>query len=202
MPKLPSGPRALAGLCVLVVLVFGIVAVSCGGDDTDDENGAGDTTESSEGGETAALLEEGLAAQGQGNLELAREKYLEVLDQDAVNKYAHYNLGVIYQQLNATDDARAAYNQAIEIDATYAPALFNLAVLETAENPDEAIRLYRRLIELNDEDANSHFNLGLLLRDLGQTQEADAEIQRAIELNPELESRIPPPDSTPTTAAP
>jgi tetratricopeptide (TPR) repeat protein len=171
-----------------------VLAVGCG----DDDDTATDTETTEATSSTDNLVEDGLEAQGAGRLDEAREKYLQAIDEDPTNKLAYYNLGVIYQQLNAVDEARQAYERAIEIDSTYKPALFNLAVLESAPDPTRAEALYRRLLELNQEDANVHFNLGLLLRQIGRAEEGNAQIEMALQLDPSLASRL----TTTTTAAP
>ena len=57
--------------------------------------------------------------------------------------------------------------------------------------PQTAISLYRQLLALNPNDANVHLHLGLVLRQVGQTAAADAEIATAVRLDPALASRVP-----------
>ena len=137
------------------------------------------------------ILQDGVNAQSQGRLDIAREKYLQVIQQDPTNKIAFYDLGVIYQQLNDAKNARDAYQKAIAIDAKYSPALFNLAILETPLDPARAEQLYRQLLQINPKDPNVHFNLGLMLKNIGRTEEGDAEVQAAVQIDPAFASRIP-----------
>lgn len=60
---------------------------------------------------------------------------------------------------------------------------------------NEAIALLRQAIALRPDDAPAHLNLGLLLKQIGQTAEGDAEIAKATQLSPGLA-----PPSTVTTA--
>jgi Flp pilus assembly protein TadD len=70
--------------------------------------------------------------------------------------------------------------------------LFNLAILQTTDGQvDEAITLYRKVLALEPEHAGAHLNLGFLLIEAGREKLGAAELQRAIELAPELRSRIP-----------
>src|SRR5438477_3826770 len=142
-------------------------------------------------GDSNKLLQAGLTAQGAGRLDEARQDYLKVIAKDPTNKFAYYDLGVIYQQLNDANDAAASYNKALQIDANYKPALFNLAVLETPLAPQTAISLYQKLLGIDPNDATVHFNLGLLLRQIGQKAPGDAEVSTALRLNPQLSSRLP-----------
>lgn len=52
-----------------------------------------------------------------------------MLDQDAGNVYAHYNLGVIAEAAGDTATAATEYDNALATDPAFAPALFNRGVL-------------------------------------------------------------------------
>ncbi len=56
--------------------------------------------------------------------------------------------------------------------------------LRRAGRPDEAERELRQAITLNSLYPNSHYNLGLILKERKQTDEAIVEIRRALELDP------------------
>jgi tetratricopeptide (TPR) repeat protein len=102
------------------------------------------------------------------------------------------NLGLIDQTRGAGDEAVAAYRQALAIDPSFVPALFNLAVLRTEQGVvDEAISLYRAVIDRNEDHAAAHLNLGFLLLDTGHQSEGQAELVHATELDLSLTSRIP-----------
>jgi len=138
------------------------------------------------------LVQAGLTAQSAGRLDEARQDYLAAIAKDPTNKFAFYDLGGIYQQQNNAIDATTAYNKAIAIDPAYKPALYNLAVLDTPTDPQAAVTLYQKLLTIAPDDANVHFNLGLLLRQIGQKAQGDAEVAAALRLDPKLASRIPP----------
>jgi tetratricopeptide (TPR) repeat protein len=137
------------------------------------------------------LLQQGLAAQNAGRISEAKQDYLAVIHIDPANKIAYYDLGVIYQRQNDATNAAVYYQKALLADPKYKPALFNLAVLDASTAPQTAIALYRQLLVLNANDANVHFNLGLLLRTTNQAVEGNAEIATALKLDPGLASRLP-----------
>ena len=87
--------------------------------------------------------------------------------------------------------AEEKYRAALEADAAYEPALFNLAILRTSRDPKEAIALYKRAVAANEKDAAAWLNLGLLLRASGQESEGDKAVLRAIGLNPKLKDPKP-----------
>lgn len=139
----------------------------------------------------AQALDQGLKAHGEGRLDDAEKLYREVLVLDPSNKWAYYNLGVIEQSRGQAVMAEANYRQALAVDQNFGIAIYNLAVLLTGSNPQEALRLYRQLIEIEPDSAVGHLNLGFLLISLGQEQEGRAELNKAVALDPALAQRIP-----------
>jgi Tfp pilus assembly protein PilF len=137
------------------------------------------------------LVAQGLNAQSIGQTQQATQDYLAAIAKDPTNKFAHYDLGVIYQSQHDATNAAIEYNKALLIDPKYQPALFNLAVLQTSSDPQTAIGLYRRLLQINANDPNVNFNLGLVLISNGQPAEGHADLQKAIQISPSLRSRVP-----------
>jgi Flp pilus assembly protein TadD len=172
-----------------------VLALGAGGCSSDNKAAQSPGSNASALSAADQLLQDGLDAQGKGQLDVAQQKYLAAVQMEPANKIAHYDLGVVYQQLNDVAGARSEYQKAVTIDANYSPALFNLAVLETTPNPQRAEQLYRQLLTINPNDANVHFNLGLLLDQVGRGVEGEAELQKAFSIDPGLKSRVPPSSS-------
>ena len=65
-------------------------------------------------------------------------------------------------------------------------ALFNLAIVRanSSGGASEAATLYKKVIALDPNYADAHFNLALVLRGLGQTAEAQQEFATAQKLDP------------------
>lgn len=179
----PQRARRATGAVALAVLVTSVL-VAC-------SSGKAKKPTATPGAQIAQFLQAGVAAQQHGDLRTALQDYEQVVALDPTNKVAHYDLGVVYQQLGSKDQAAAEYSRAISIDKAYASALFNFAVLETSRNPQHAVQLYRQILITRPKDANVHFNLGLLLKQLGQAQEGQAELNTALALDPVLRTRLP-----------
>jgi tetratricopeptide (TPR) repeat protein len=150
------------------------------------------------------LLDEGVAAQKAGDTTKARRAYREVLRKDPKNKLALFNLGLIEQNEGRPAGAEAFYEQSLKSDPNYVPALFNLAIVqESTEKNEQAAELYRRIIAIDSDNASAHLNLGFLLsRKLGNVPEGEAELRKAVELDPRLASRVPPEVLEASPAAP
>ena len=137
------------------------------------------------------LVEQGLKAQTAGNTAQAVDDFQQAIVKDPTNKFAYYDLGVMYQRLSQPIVAAGWYRKAILADPAYKPALFNLAIIETRTQPSGAIDLYSQLLRMNPNDANVNFNLGLLLIAQNQPQPGHADLEKAIQINPALASRVP-----------
>jgi tetratricopeptide (TPR) repeat protein len=143
-------------------------------------------------------LTAGLQAQGQGHTQEAINDYNTVLKHDSKNKYAYYNLGVIDQGAGRNDSAEKDYRNALQIDPEFVSALFNLAIIRTVPSPSEAESLYRHVIANDSANAAAHLNLGFVLRTEGRQAEGTTELQTAVRLDPQLASRVPDLNASPS----
>jgi tetratricopeptide (TPR) repeat protein len=143
--------------------------------------------------EADELLQEGLEAHAEGDLETAEELYLEVIRLDPQNQFAYYNLGVIEHGRGELGEAAARYRTAISIDPDFVSALFNLAIVRTElGDAIEAIELYERVIRIEPENAAAHLNLGFVLVDRGSEVRGRRELEEAVRLDPSLADRAEP----------
>jgi len=184
-PERSSG-RMVSRLLRAALLAVGIltVASSCG---------AG-----SSAGTASDALSRGLQAHRAGRLDEATVAYFETLRRDPRNKFAYFDLGQIAHISNRPVAAESYYRLALEVDPSFGPALFNLAILRVdAGAAQEAIDLYQTLLVANPDYAAAHYNLGVALRSIGKQREGDEELARALRLDPTL----PPPASAPAPAA-
>jgi tetratricopeptide (TPR) repeat protein len=111
------------------------------------------------------------------------------IEMDTRNAHVWNELGNVYFNTGAFDDAIAAYTKAIELDRWFAWPYSNLALAYMQKGRfAEAILLYQRSIELfaSDKDKAISWNrLGNVYRRLNDYDNAIASYQRADELDPE-----------------
>lgn len=135
---------------------------------------------------------QGLAAERSGQTQQAIKDFQSALTADPTDAVPYYDLGVIYQlYLKQPSQAASEYNKALLANSSYRPAIYNLAIIETASNPQGAIALYQQLLTFNPNDSNVLFNLGLLLHAQGQPTQGQADVSKAVLINPALKSRVP-----------
>lgn len=166
--------------------------------------GCGPGTHAHDPTKAARELNAGLAAHYAGRISEAQQHYRNALDYDTNSFFADYNLGVIEQNAGHDAAAEAYYRKTIAINAGMASAIYNLAIIRAKSDPAEAQSLYLRAITLQPQWATPHLNLGYLLLSQGHTDEARAEFDKAVALDPSLKSRLPDatPAPSPATASP
>jgi len=94
-----------------------------------------------------------------------------------------YDLGCDLE-MSEVEEAKAAYERALEIDPGHAEAHINLGrILHEQRAPAAAEKHYRAALEIDPHHPIAAFNLGVALEDLGRTADAIAAYERAIEID-------------------
>jgi Tfp pilus assembly protein PilF len=172
-------PQVLS-LLLFPLLTVGLLAAGCS------------SSSPSASSSADSLISQGLSAESHGQTQQALQDFSKAVAQNPSSTIGYYDLGVIYQQqLNEPNQAASEFNKALLADPTYKPALYDLAILETSTNPLSAINLYQQLLKLNPSDPNVLFNLGLLLYAHDSVAQGQADLNKAISIDPSLKSRVP-----------
>ena len=89
-------------------------------------------------------------------------------------------------------EAAALYEEAVELDSSFAEALNNLgSSLSHLGRYEEAEHCYRESIAINPNFSDPHANLGVLLRQKSYLSDSEALLRRALKLRPtDLDARI------------
>lgn len=86
----------------------------------------------------------------------------------------------------SSDDARDAYERALQLDPGHADAHVNLGrLLHEQRAPALAEKHYRAALAAEPHHAIAAFNLGVALEDLGRVKDAAEAYERALEIDPE-----------------
>ena len=138
-----------------------------------------------------------LAHAGLGHTFLAMKRYEEALaslnrslslaPDSASAAGRHVLAGRAAQALNRARVAAEHFERAMATNPRNAQALDYLAMLRFGQRRyQETLGLYRRLLELQPDSAQTHSNLGATLYHLGRAEEAIRSFDRALVLDPEL----------------
>jgi tetratricopeptide (TPR) repeat protein len=150
-----------------------------------------ETPESAEGENpvVAGLLDSGREALQAGNLDLAVDYFMQVLDKDENNTAALYNLGYIYRRAGDADRAVEYASRAVESAPNRLYVHQNLGLAyEEQGNIDAAITEYEQeLINHPNEPSLAGIaeKLALIYLDRGLYQEAFDAANRAVNMNPD-----------------
>ena len=111
---------------------------------------------------------------------LVRKPAREELDADD-----WYDLGCDLE-LRSAEEAKTAYERALELDPRHADAHVNLGRLFHEEGaPAAAEKHYRAALEIDPQNETAVFNLGVALEDLGRTRDAIEAYERAVRIAPD-----------------
>ena len=123
-------------------------------------------------------------ADGDNVEQLKRNKVLVVRYPDSA--VAWWALGCAFEKLKFSEDAIAAYRQAIKIKPDYADAWNNLGnAYDDSGRTDDAIAAYRQAIKIEPDCAGTWYNLGDAYGRSGKTDNAIAAYRRAIKIKPD-----------------
>lgn len=94
-------------------------------------------------------------------------------------------IGRSYVEVGNVDSARYAFQQALAIDTTYAPAYFNLALLyEDEGNMEAALGHAEQALRMNPQDLDFRYLVGSYLLKLGRSEEAVEHLLAVAEAKP------------------
>ncbi|MGC4757030.1 tetratricopeptide repeat protein [Micromonospora trifolii] len=175
------------------VLLTGVTACSDKPAEKPQTNNAGNTDKSIGGTETTPedLLKLGVEQGQAGNFDAAKVTFEKLVDAEADNKFAWFNLGYIAQSRNQADEAISNYDKALAADANYKPALYNKAIVLEGKAPTAAIDIYRKVVSIDDKSSTAYLRLGMLLSQSGEDAAARDAFKAAIRLDKGLTSAVP-----------
>jgi tetratricopeptide (TPR) repeat protein len=143
-----------------------------------------------------AFIDRARALDGLGLTERALETYREALVRDPSSAQAHAETGGLLAELGRFEDAVRAYQRALELDAANAYATSGLALARTrlgdarmhAHDWAAALEHYRDAAAREPDDVDAIDGVGRALAALGRFDDAVAQFERAVALNPEGDS--------------
>lgn len=114
---------------------------------------------------------------------MALEKFVEANPDYAV---AQNNLGVLYFEIGDKEKALAHYQKAVELEPGNATFLKNLADYYYGEQGliEEAMKIYLKLLSLNDEDVDTFLIIGNIAAVLGKKEDAAVFYNKVLEIEP------------------
>jgi Tfp pilus assembly protein PilF len=135
----------------------------------------------------AALTMSGMLLMAQGQTELARKKFEDVLALDPRAVIASNNLAWMYAEAGSDLDRALGLAQTASSQAPEQPEVIDTLgwVYYKKNLPELAIPLFERCVKKAPTNAAYHHHLGLAYMKAGRSQQARASLQRALANNPD-----------------
>ena len=115
---------------------------------------------------------------------LEKTKQISLAGEKSV--FAYNSMGVAYLSKGDIPEARKAFTEAINIDASYPDAAHNLALLEIQDGHyDKARKLYEQVLVKNDSHLATLINLAKLELSVGNYQKSQKILETATQTHPE-----------------
>jgi tetratricopeptide (TPR) repeat protein len=131
------------------------------------------------------LLTRAVRAHQAGQLDQAKQLYLDILAIDVRHAKSLYGLGLIAHQIGNPEAAARMIERAIASSPREAAYYASLgAALLDIGKPEDALAAYRKVLELNPDHEEAHFHAAKILLDLHRHDEARPHFDRAIALAP------------------
>jgi tetratricopeptide (TPR) repeat protein len=123
----------------------------------------------------------------QGQIEQARQVYLQALGLRSDAPDVHYGLATTCFLLNDLDSAAYHFKEVTRLDPLRPGAYINLgAVYNRLEEYEEAVKTLRRGIQLDPHRGEGYYNLGLVYKNMGQPQLAVQAYLEATRVDPRM----------------
>jgi len=132
------------------------------------------------------LLASAQEAVDKQDFDAAAQDYQDYLAKKPDDAMVHFNLGYVYTALQRADDAKAEYEKAIALDPSdpkMAPAYRNLGMTLIPKDPSAAIDPLQHAAELDPQDAQAKWLLGVALENGGKLDPAIEQFQAAKKLD-------------------
>ncbi|MDM8532225.1 tetratricopeptide repeat protein [Anaerolineales bacterium HSG25] len=121
----------------------------------------------------------------QSNYETMLNDFDKAISRNPNDVIAHYNRGVIHQELGHYEEALNNYNRAISLDPNYANAYNNRGTIYySMKRNEEALSNFNKAISVNPNYIDAHCNRGLMYRKSGRYNEALNDYSRIISISP------------------
>lgn len=130
------------------------------------------------------LLDEAQADLDKNDFEAALIPLRKFLAEKPDVAFVHFQLAYALTALKHTDEARAEYKKAAELDPKMAEAQLNLGILLLEKDPAAAVAPLRKATELLPSQTRPRFLLGLALERSGDATGATASFEAASHLDP------------------
>ena len=119
------------------------------------------------------------------DLDSAEKKYIEIIGLDSKNIKAFKELGHIYFEKKAFEEAKQTFEHILKLKEDDEDIYENLAQIAKEKGDlDEARDEYLKSIKINEQNAQTYFNLTEVYQAMGKMPEAVSTLKKALKIEP------------------
>ena len=177
--------RAMISAAVLAVVATAAVACSSlsHATTTSSPPAKGAPASLAGGGQVDSLLQSGLTQAERQKWSAATTSFQKVLAIDPSNFYADYDLGWIAQSRGSSNEALSYYKRCLAANASYTPAMYNEAILLETSDPQQAIGVYQKIVNIDPRASTAYLRLALVQAEQGDMTDAMANHAKAVSID-------------------
>jgi tetratricopeptide (TPR) repeat protein len=132
------------------------------------------------------IQQEGDIAFARGDHYAALIKYLEAMRLNPYDQYLLNRLGIAYAQLKFYNEAREAFQRAVDLDSKLAYAVNNMgSVYFAQQNLGKAEKYFKKAIRIKNDETSFHMNLAALYLEKKKPEKAMSEWKKALAIDPD-----------------
>ena len=183
--------RNRAGISAAVLAVVATAAVACSSSShttttttsSSSPPAKGAPASSAVGGQVDSLFQSGLTQAERKKWSAATTSFQKVLAIDPSNFYADYDLGWIAQSRGSSNEALSYYKRCLAANASYTPAMYNEAILLETSDPQQAIGVYQKIVNIDPRASTAYLRLALVQAEQGDMTDAMANHAKAVSID-------------------
>ena len=116
----------------------------------------------------------------------ALKYFIKASELQPKNFIVHFRIGYLFMQKQNWDKALFYFNKSKDLNNKFPKTFFNIAIiLNLLDKKKESILFFKSYIELQPNDIEAYYSLGICYREVGDIQMAEKTFSKAIKINPE-----------------
>ena len=116
----------------------------------------------------------------------ALKYFTKALDLQPKNFIVHFRIGYLFMQKQNWDKALLYFNKSMDLNNQFPNTFFNMAIiLNLLNKKKESIQFFKSYIELQPNNIEAYYSLGICYREIGDIQMAEKTFLKAFKINPE-----------------
>ena len=116
----------------------------------------------------------------------ALKYFIKASELQPKNFIVHFRIGYLFMQKQNWDKALSYFNKSMDLNNKFPNTFFNMAIiLNLLNKKKESIQFFKSYIELQPNNIEAYYSLGICYREIGDIQMAEKTFLKALKMNPD-----------------